>query len=96
MIRLELEVSEMDLDSLVELYLPQFAEKLKREGNPLHAVLNPTMIKTLLKTMSQEKKEQLACELINGNSAKSAQMFEESAARRGVNFKINSAKATKI
>lgn len=96
MIRLELEVSDMDLDALVELYLPQFAEKLKREGNPLAAVLNPTMVKTLLKTMSQDRKEQLACELINGNSAKMAKIFEESAAKRGINFKVHSAKATKL
>ena len=96
MIRLELEVSELDSDALVELYLPQFTEKLKREGNPLHAMLNPTVIKTLLKTMSQDKKEQLACDLINGNSEKMATLFEESAARRGIRIKINSAKAVKL
>lgn len=94
MIKLELELEDMDFDALVDLYLPQLAEKFKKDGNPLGVLMNPGMAKTLLRTMSQEKKEQLAADLINGNSERITRMFEESAAKRGIKFKIVSAKAS--
>lgn len=93
MIRLELELTDLDFDALVELYLPQLAEKLKNEGNPIGILMNPAMVKTMLRTMSQEKKERLAADLINGNSERITRMFEESAVKRGIRFKIQGAKA---
>lgn len=93
MIRLELELTDLDFDALVELFLPQLSEKLKAEGNPVGILMNPTMVKTMLRTMSQEKKEKLAADLINGNSERIIRMFEESAAKRGIRFTIQGAKA---
>ena len=93
MIRLELELTDLDFDALVELYLPQLSEKFKREGNPLGTLMNPAMVKTMLRPLSQKKKEQLAAELINGNSEGIIRMFEDSAAKRGIKFKITGAKA---
>ena len=49
MIKLELELSEVDFDALVDLYLPQIAEKFKKDGNPLGSLMSPGMAKTLLR-----------------------------------------------
>lgn len=94
MIKLELTLTNLDFDALVDLYLPQLSEKFKREGNPLGTLMSPGMVKTMLRTMNQQKKEKLAAELINGNSDRICRMFEESAAKRGIQFKISDAKAS--
>ena len=44
--------------------------------------------------MSQERKEKLVAELINGNTSRITGMLEESAAKRGIRFKICSARAS--
>ena len=97
MIRLELTLTDVDFDTLIELYLPQLAEKLRASGNPVGMLLSngmsPAMAKTVLRTLSQEKKEQLCADLINGNSARIAELFESAAAQKGIRFHVAGASA---
>ena len=71
MIRLTIELEDVDFDVLIEHYLPVIGEHLRSSGNPLGALLSngasASVAKGMLRALSTEKKEQLAADLINGN-----------------------------
>lgn len=97
MIKLELEISEVDYEALLNL-LPQMGEQLRRSGNPVGMLLSngmsTGMAKRVLSTLSQEQKDRLAADLINGNSQKLIDKTEELAQQNGVGLKIASVEAT--
>ncbi|MCC8076502.1 MAG: hypothetical protein LIO95_11305 [Clostridiales bacterium] len=97
MIKLELEISEVDYEALLNL-LPQMGEQLRRSGNPVGMLLSngmsTGMAKRVLSTLSQEQKDRLAADLINGNSQKLIDKTEDLARQNGVGLKIASVEAT--
>ncbi len=97
MIKLELEISEVDYETLLNL-LPQMGEQLRQSGNPVGMLLSngmsAGMAKKVLSTLSQEQKDRLAADLINGNSRKLIDKTEELAQQNGVGLKIASLEAT--
>ncbi|MCD8353487.1 MAG: hypothetical protein LUC47_04135 [Clostridiales bacterium] len=97
MIKLELEISEVDYETLLNL-LPQMGEQLRQSGNPVAMLLSngmsAGMAKKVLSTLSQEQKDRLAADLINGNSRKLIDKTEELAQQNGVGLKIASLEAT--
>ncbi len=97
MIKLELEISEVDYKTLLSL-LPQLGEQLRQSGNPVGMLLSngmsSGMAKRVLATLSQEQKDKLAADLINGNSQKLIGKTEELARQNGVGLKIASLEAT--
>lgn len=92
MVKLELELSELDYGAMLERLLPMMGDQLRSSGNPLGMLLSngmPTsMARHLLATVPQEQKDALLCDLINGNSAKMSKKAEQSAAKQGIHVKV--------
>ncbi|MCD7887058.1 MAG: hypothetical protein LUG44_05500 [Clostridiales bacterium] len=97
MIKMELEVSEVEYETLLDL-LPQVGEQLRQSGNPVGMLLSngmsAGMARRVLGTLSQEQKDRLAADLINGSSRKLIDKTEELARQNGVGLKIASLEAT--
>ncbi|MCQ2443450.1 MAG: hypothetical protein MJ077_10155 [Oscillospiraceae bacterium] len=98
MIKLELELTEVDYNSLMEQLLPYMGDHLRNNGNPLGMLLSngmsSSMAKRVLATVPQSQKDALVCDLINSNSVKMAQKAEDSAAKHGIAVKISSIHAS--
>ncbi|MCD8189243.1 MAG: hypothetical protein LUD78_03325 [Clostridiales bacterium] len=96
MIKLELEISEVEYETLLNL-LPKVGEQLRQSGNPVGMLLSngmsAGMAKRVLSTLSQEQKDKLAADLINGSSQKIIGKTEEVARQNGVGLKIASLEA---
>lgn len=95
MLKLELELSTLDYESLLERILPLAGDKLSNE--PLGAVLgsgaSSAMAKAALRMMPQEKKDHMAAELINRNADKICTAIESAAAKNGVSCRIHTVRA---
>ncbi len=97
MIRLSIELDDVDFDRLIEQYLPVIGDQLRASGNPVGMLLSngmsAGMAKGILRTLSQDKKEQLAADLINGNAAKLTASIEKMAAEKGFQAKVRALEA---
>ena len=97
MIRLTIELEDVDFDVLIEHYLPVIGEHLRSSGNPLGTLLynsaSASVAKGMLRTLSPEKKERLAADLINGNRQRFISSLEELAASHGFQGRIRSLQA---
>jgi glutamate-1-semialdehyde aminotransferase len=93
MIKLELELSDLDFDALIDAYLPQIADQLQKAGHPIGAMLAngmpANMAKGMLQALSQEKKEQLAVSLLNSNKNKMIAAIENGSNQKGIKMHIN-------
>ena len=98
MIRLTIELEDVDFDVLIDHYLPVIGAQLRSSGNPLGMLLSNTasasVAKGMLRALSPEKKEQLAAELINGNRQKLIASLEEMASSHGFQARVRSLQAT--
>lgn len=98
MIRLTIELEDVDFDVLIEHYLPVIGEHLRSSGNPLGALLSngasASVAKGMLRALSPEKKEQLAADLINGNRQQLISSLEKMAASQGFQARVRSLQAT--
>ena len=97
MIRLSIELDDVDFDRLIEQYLPVIGDQLRASGNSVGMLLSngmsAGMAKGMLRTLSQDKKEQLAADLINGNAAKLTASIEKMAAEKGFQAKVRALEA---
>lgn len=100
MIQLTLELEDIDFNMLIDQYLPVIGDQLRASGNPVGMLLSngmsANMAKGILRTMSQEKREQLAVDLLNGNSAKLIANIENMAAQKGVQARVHKLEARQI
>ena len=96
MLRLELELNELDYSALAEVLLPLMAEELRRQGNPMAGLLSasPEMTKKLLSRLSQGQLDSLAAQAINRNASTMARWGEALAAEQGVRTRIVNVRAT--
>lgn len=96
MIELKILLDNIDYDSLADVLVPLLAEKMKdgEKGGILGSILagNPeaasTVARTLLKTMSQEKKNELLVQLIGKNRDKLLKKGRSLAASRGLELEL--------
>lgn len=94
MIKLELELTEIDYDALIRTYLPQVRDKLPA-GDPLSGLLGSGgMGETLLLRAPASMKEKMAVELINRNAPTLERQLEDLARRSGIPGKISGLRAT--
>ena len=100
MIRLEMELDDMDLDTLIEDYLPYMGDQLRASGNPIGMLLSSgvssTIAKGILHSLSQEQKNKLAVDFINGNQQTICRSFEEAAERQHFPIKVRQVHAEHI
>jgi Rod binding domain-containing protein len=93
MIKLEINVSEVDYDKLVEQFLPMLIDNLRQSNNPAAALLSGgiplPLAKMIVKKMPEQTKEQLVAELLNTNKAEMIRLLEETAAANGYHFRVS-------
>ena len=101
MIELRVLIDEIDYDSLVELLLPLAAEKLEEKGGFL-AMLGRNregmsgVARQLLKSMSQEKRDEFLLQLLQDKKALALRKANETADRLGAGVSIADISARKI
>jgi hypothetical protein len=71
MIKLEIDIGDIDYDGLIDQFLPVMLEKLRQSDNPASKLiaggLPAPVAKMMLKKLPQATKEQLTAELLNSN-----------------------------
>ena len=96
MIELKLLIDDLDYDSIAEFLIPALAESMAKDqkGGILGGVLaqNPevmtSMARTLLGTLSQEKRDELLVQLLNKNREKLLQKGAKATAEKGIQVKL--------
>ena len=104
MIELKILVDNIDYDSLADFLVPLIAEKMKEgdRGGILGGVLakNPdtakAMARTLLKTMSQEKRDELVLQLLTKHRDKLLQKGRGILHKKGINMELCDVTARKV
>ena len=96
MVKLELELTDIDYDALLRDYMPKIKDKLEQSGSPLAGMLTGGMAGAMLQLAPTSMKDKLAAEMLNMNAAKLEQQLTEMAARNGINGKVQNLKATAV
>ncbi len=94
MVKLELELTDIDYDSFVQEYLPKIQEKLQQNGNPLAGMLSGGFAGGMIGLMPDSMKDKIAAEIINANAERLSEEMEKVAARNGVPGKIRNLRAS--
>ena len=93
MVKLEIELSDIDYDQLLNTYLPKMQEKLG-ENSPLSSLGG--LAGSLLGMAPDSMKDKLAAEAINANADKLSEKMEEMAAQNGIPGKVKTLRATAV
>ncbi len=104
MLELKILIDELDYDSVAELLVPALAESMAqdRKSGILGGVLSnnqemlTSIARTLLHTMSQDKRDELLVQLINKNRDKLLEKGRAAAAQKGVQVKLCDVTARKF
>lgn len=96
MVKLELELTDIDYDALLQDYLPKIKDKLEQSGSPLAGMLGGGMASTMLQLAPTSMKDKLAAEMLNLNASKLEQQLTEMAARNGISGKVQNLKAKAV
>ena len=98
MIKLELEVDDLDYDVLIEKYLPQLAENLRKTNNPVGMLLSngmpASLAKKILTGLPPEKKDALAAGLLNANRGQIIRFVEETAEKQELHLSVKKLEAS--
>ena len=94
MVKLELELTDIDYDYLIREYLPKVQEKLQQNGSPLASMLSGGFAGSMLTLMPNSMKDKLAAELINANAARLTEEMERIAAKNGIPGTVKNFRAT--
>ena len=96
MVKIEIELSDIDYEALAEQYLPLVADKLNAGGGAaalLAGGVSGGMAKRMLSAMPQASKDRLAAELINSNRDKLIEVFEDFLAKQRLSARVNGFRA---
>jgi hypothetical protein len=104
MIELKILLDNVDYDSLADVLVPLVAEKMKESesGGILGGILakNPStassIAHTLLKTMSQEKRDELLVQLVTKYRDKLLEKGREALEKQGVNMELSDLSVKKM
>lgn len=92
MIKLEIEIDDIDYGALAKELAPMAGDALRSSGNPLAALLQNgaagPVARAVLDRTPKGAKDKLAAELIDSNSWKLISALEQAAARKGVRLRI--------
>ena len=103
MIRLTIDLEDIDYDSVVDMIMPELEAQLSAPDAPAWAKMlrlgSANSADTIRKFMAKMPKSSLdatSVKTINKNSVKAATMLEEMAASKGVRVQIGNVSASKI
>lgn len=92
MIKLEIDMDDLNYENLVDRYLPMVAEELRGSGNPGAMLfsdgLPACMAKKIIGGLPQDKKDALAADLLNAYSKELRDTAAAYAAQNGVDITI--------
>lgn len=92
MIKLEIEIDDIDYGALAKELAPMAGDALRSSGNPLAALLQNgaagPLARAVLDRTPKSAKDKLAAELIESNSWKLITALEQAANRKGVRLRI--------
>ena len=89
MIKLEMELSDIDYEALVKEILPKVADKLKQNGNPLAGVASGGMASSVLLAAPNGVRDRMAAEIINAAASRLTGEMERMAANNGISCKVS-------
>ena len=92
MIKLEMELSDIDYEVLVKEILPKVADRLKQNGSPLAPLLSGGMAANVLLRASDSVRDRMAAEILN--AAALTGTLEKLAADNGIPCKVQGLRAT--
>ncbi len=95
MVKLELELSDIDYDQLLNTFLPKMQEKLGT-NSALSSLLGGGLAGSLMSMAGNSTKDKLAAQVINMNSETLGRKMEEMAAKNGIPGKVRNLKATAV
>ncbi|MBR3545067.1 MAG: hypothetical protein IKN76_03265 [Oscillospiraceae bacterium] len=95
MVKLELELSDIDYDQLLNTFLPKMQEKLG-PNSALSSLLGGGLAGSLMSMAGNSTKDKLAAQVINMNSETLGRKMEEMAAKNGIPGKVRNLKATAV
>lgn len=97
MLKLEVEINEIDYNLLIEKYLPIFIESLQKNNMAISSFipngLSSSIIKNIVTKLNYEQKNKLVADLINSNSIKISEKITEIAQKNDIVLTIDSLKA---
>ena len=93
MIKLELELHDVDYDTLIREYMPRIREMLEKSGNALSGALSGPLAETILLRSPDSARDKLCAELLNANSAALARRLETLAAQNGIRGTVKNVRA---
>ena len=93
MVKLEIELSEIDYDQMMEIWLPKLQEKMG-SNSPFSSLGG--LAGTLFNLAGNSTKDKLAAEVINRNSDVLGEKLERMAAQNGIPGKVKSLRATAV
>ena len=86
MIKLEMELSDIDYEVLVKEILPKVADRLKQNGSPLAPLLSGGMAANV--------RDRMAAEILNAAAPRLTGTLEKLAANNGIPCKVQGLRAT--
>ena len=95
MVKLEIELSDIDYDQLLNTFLPKMQEKLGSNSS-LSSLLGGGLAGSLMSLAGNSTKDKLAAQVINMNSDMLGRKMEEMAAKNGIPGKVRNLKATAV
>jgi hypothetical protein len=97
MIKLEIDISDIDYDGLIEQFLPVMLEKLRQSDSPASRLvasgMPAPMAKLLLKKLPPATKDQLTAELLNSNKDAITQYLKDIAGQNNIRLNIDDIRA---
>jgi hypothetical protein len=97
MIKIEIELKDIDYDNLIEQFLPVMTERLRQSNNPVALLLSngmpASMAKMILKKLPPATKDQLTADLINSNKEQLVKLLADLAQQNNVRLDIGDLKA---
>ena len=94
MIKLEMELSDIDYEVLVKEILPKVADRLKQNGSPLAPLLSGGMAANVLLRASDSVRDRMAAEILNAAAPRLTGTLEKLAADNGIPCKVQGLRAT--
>lgn len=92
MLKLEIDLKEIDYDSLIDQFLPVMIEKLRQSDNPASKLIAggmpAPMAKAILKALPQKTKEQITAELLNSNKEAITKFLQDIAGQNNIRLNI--------
>lgn len=94
MIKLEMELSDIDYEVLVKEILPKVADRLQQKGSPIAGVVSGGMASNLVLHAPNSVRDRAAAEIINAAAPRLTDELERVAAKNGIPCKVSNLRAS--